>query len=254
MASANSYEDARRAAAYAKLGFTGTYFLAYRDLPELIARHVRGREALDFGCGTGRSTRFLRDLGFNVIGVDIADEMIARAREAEPDGDYRRIRDGEFSGIGKASRDLVLSVFTFDNIPTMERKVGILQGIGELLKPGGRTLLVVSSPQIYVNEWVSFSTRDFPGNREARTGDTVRIIVTDTEDRRPVEDILWTDESYHEVFGRAGLVVEEVRRPLARGDEPEEWVSETRIPPWVLYVLRRGETIAPGTDLRRLDI
>jgi SAM-dependent methyltransferase len=249
----NSYEDARRAEAYAKLGFAGTYFLAYRDLPELIARHVRGREALDFGCGTGRSTRFLRDLGFSVVGVDIADDMIGKAREADPEGDYRRIPGGHFSGIGKASRDLVLSAFTFDNIPTMERKVGIFQGMGELLKREGRILLVVSSPQIYVNEWVSFSTRDFPGNREARTGDTVRIIVTDIEDRRPVEDILWTDESYHEVFERAGLVVEEVRRPLARGDEPEKWVSETRIPPWVITVLKRGEAITPGPTPRPLD-
>jgi hypothetical protein len=74
------------------------------------------------------------------------------------------------------------------------------------------------------------------------------------EDPRPVEDILWTDESYHEVFGRAGLVVEEVRRPLARGDEPEPWISETRIPPWVLYVLKRAEATTPDPDLRGLAI
>ena len=59
----NVYEDAGRAEAYSRLEFPGTYFLAYRDLPALLGRHVGGRRALDFGCGAGRSTRFLRRLG-----------------------------------------------------------------------------------------------------------------------------------------------------------------------------------------------
>ena len=61
----NSYEDAKRAETYAKLEFPGTYYLAYRDLPGIIFDHVKGRKALDFGCGTGRSTRFLQKIGFD---------------------------------------------------------------------------------------------------------------------------------------------------------------------------------------------
>jgi hypothetical protein len=37
---------------------------------------------------------------------------------------------------------------------------------------------------------------------EARSGDVVFIIVTDHRDRRPVEDILRTDESYQSMKGR----------------------------------------------------
>ena len=36
------------------------------------------------------------------------------------------------------------------------------------------------------------------------SGDVVRIIVTDHQDRRSVEDILCTDESCREIFGGAG--------------------------------------------------
>ena len=68
----NSYEDTARADAYAGLEFPGTYYLAYRDLPRIISDNISGRRALDFGCGTGRSTRFLKQLGFTAIGVDIA--------------------------------------------------------------------------------------------------------------------------------------------------------------------------------------
>ena len=37
-------------------------------------------------------------------------------------------------------------------------------------------------PAIYVNEWASFSTRDFPENRNARDGDRVRIVMLDVPD------------------------------------------------------------------------
>ena len=47
----NVYDDAQRAEAYSKLEFPGTYYLAYRDLPAIIAEHVTGPAALDFGCG-----------------------------------------------------------------------------------------------------------------------------------------------------------------------------------------------------------
>ena len=48
----NVYSDQRRAEAYAKLEFPGTYYLAYRDLPEIISKHVTGRtRAVDFGSG-----------------------------------------------------------------------------------------------------------------------------------------------------------------------------------------------------------
>ncbi len=63
---ANCYEDGARAEAYATLEFKNTYHLAYRDIPAILGAHVRGRKSVDFGCGTGRSTRFLRQLGFEL--------------------------------------------------------------------------------------------------------------------------------------------------------------------------------------------
>ena len=234
----NIYDDAKYAEAYAKLEYPGTYYLAYRDLPEIISEHINGTRAIDFGCGTGRSTRFLRQHGFDVVGVDISEDMTKRARDRDPDGDYRLIEDGDFGQFEKNAYDLVLSAFTFDNIPTMERKVMIFHAIASLLKNEGRIVNLVSSPEIYLHEWASFSTRDFPENRSARSGDKVKIINTELEDKRPVEDVLWTDESYREVYRKAGLEIVKTYRPLAREDEQYQWVNETRIAPWVIYVLK----------------
>lgn len=236
---ANTYADPRYAEAYAKLEFPGTYFLAFRDLPAIFAAHAPGRRALDFGCGTGRSTRFLRRCGYDAVGVDVADEMLRQARRLDPGGDYRLVEEGDLAPLGDAVFDLALAAFTFDNIPGAARKVEILRAIGSRLGPRGVFVNVVSSPAIYVHEWASFSTRDFPENRSAASGDRVRIVNTAIEDRRPAEDILWTDASYRETYAAAGLALVARYEPLGREGEPFTWVSETRIAPWVIWVLKR---------------
>jgi ubiquinone/menaquinone biosynthesis C-methylase UbiE len=249
---ANCYADATRAQAYATLEFKNTYHLAYRDIPAILGEHVRGRKSLDFGCGTGRSTRFLRQLGFEVTGVDIAEDMIRKARELDPSGDYRLIQSNnvqsndvpgdDLSAFQSATYDLILAAFTFDNIAgkNNDNKRRILQDLGRLLTQDGKLVLIVSRPEIYTHEWASFSTKDFPENQLAKSGDKVRIIVTDHADPRPVEDILWTDESYRKVFEEARLRLQGKYEPLARGDEPYSWVSEQEIAPWAVYVLARA--------------
>src|SRR5208283_629464 len=235
----NCYADANRADAYATLEFANTYYLAYRDLPAILAGHVTGTRALDFGCGTGRSTRFLRTLGFDVTGVDVSEDMLRIARGVDPSGDYRLAPGDNFDELEGGTFDLMLSAFTFDNIPGA-MKVRIFCDLGKLLTTKGTIVSLVSSPEIYTNEWASFTTKDFPENASARSGDVVRIVVTDHKDGRPVEDILWSDESYRAVYREASLEVIEVLKPLARGDESYAWVSETTIAPWVIYVLRRA--------------
>ncbi len=235
----NVYEDAQRAEAYAKLEFPGTYYLAYRDLPEIIFAHVNGRKAIDFGCGAGRSTRFLKKIGFEAIGVDISEDMLKQARARDPQGDYRLIEESGIHQLRARVYDLVLSVFTFDNIPTMEKKVTLFGNLGRLLKDGGKLVSVVSSPEIYLYEWASFTTKNFPENKYAESGDKVRIIMTDVEDQRPVEDVLWSDEAYQEVYTRAGLELVQTYKPLGTEREPYKWVNEARIAPWVIYVLKK---------------
>jgi SAM-dependent methyltransferase len=237
----NVYEDDERADAYANLEFPGTYYLAYRDLPAIIREHVRGTKALDFGCGAGRSTRFLRGLGFDVVGADISPQMIERARRRDPEGEYRLVPDGDLGSLEQNGYDLVLAAFTFDNVPTVEWKVALLDSLKRMLGRDGRMVNLVSAPEIYVNEWASFSTKDFPSNRTAASGDKVFIVMRDVEDQRPVEDVLCTHEDYQGAYARAGLAQLDVHRPLARDDEPYPWVSETSISPWAIYVLGRSQ-------------
>lgn len=237
MAFSNVYDDAARAAAYSKLEFPGTYFLAYRDLPEIIRGHVAGREALDFGCGTGRSTRFLRQLGFCVVGIDISENMLALARGTDPEGNYRLAPDGDFSSLQGHHFDLVLSAFAFDNIPSMAKRAQLLRSLRDLLNENGRIVILGSTPEIYTHEWASFTTAAYPENRNAGSGDAVRIVMKDVADSRPVVDIIWFHRDYLHLFAEAGVKMLAEYRPLGRSTDPCKWVSETSIAPWMIYVL-----------------
>ena len=233
----NSWGNKVRADSYSKLEFPNTYYLAYRDLPQIIAHHIEGNNAIDFGCGTGRSSRFLKDLGFNTIGIDISSDMLAIAKKKDPGGDYKLVSNGEYLHLGKGKYDLVMSVFTFDNIPGWDNREIILKGLRDLLNTGGKMICLDSTPELYTHEWASFSTKDFPANWKAKTGDVVFDIMLDVEDKRPVEDIFWTIEDYHKLFSNAGLKVEAEYKPMGKVDEPFEWVSEMEVAPWVIFVL-----------------
>jgi len=235
----NSWDNKTRAESYSKLEFPNTYYLAYRDLPKIIKEHITGDMAVDFGCGAGRSTRFLKQLGFKVIGLDISKDMLAIAKQADPAGDYQLVTNGNYHHIGINKFDLVQSIFTFDNIPGWENRITILKGLSNLLRTSGKIICLDSSPELYTHEWASFTTKNFPENRSAKTGDIVRDIMLDVEDRRPVEDIFWTVPDYHRLFHLSGLEIEATYKPLGYENEPYSWVSETMIAPWMIFVLKK---------------
>jgi SAM-dependent methyltransferase len=234
---ANAYDDRIRAEAYAELELHGTYYLAFRDLPAIIGEHVHGVRALDFGCGAGRSTRFLRKIGFDVVGVDISERMLMLARQRDPAGEYHLLPGGDLGALAANSYDLILSAFPFDYVPTREQKVTLLTSLKRLLSRDGRIVNLVSSADLYVNEWLSFSTREFSGNQSARSGDKALVVMLDVEDRRPIEDILWTHDDYLDVYQRARLQVHRTYRPLGKPGEEFAWKTELSIPPWSIYVL-----------------
>jgi hypothetical protein len=128
--------------------------------------------------------------------------------------------------------------FAFDNIPGVEHRAEILRGLRRLLHDNGRIILLDWTLDIYVNEWASFTTRDFPENRHARSGDEVRAVMKDVDDRRPVVDLFWFHDDYLALFAASDLELIAHHAPLGRDDEPYAWVTERSISPWAIYVLK----------------
>ncbi len=118
----------------------------------------------------------------------------------------------------------------------MPRRVRLLRSLRTLLDRSGRLVLLASAPEIYTHEWVTFTTVAFPENARAASGERVRIVIREGGDDRPIDDLIWFDDDYRSSLRGAGLELLATHRPLAREDEPWEWISETRVSPWVVYV------------------
>src|SRR5439155_23420722 len=60
-----------------------------------------------------------------------------------------------------------------------------------------------------------------------------------TKPEPPVVDIIWFHEDYLKLFAASDLELVAHHTPLGRKDDPCDWLTETSIAPWVIYVLKR---------------
>lgn len=220
---------------YANLEIKDSFYLAYRDIPELIKRHAKGKKALDFGCGGGRSTRFLKKLGFEVIGVDISEDMIQQAKIRDLTGEYLQIKNAGLPF--ESSRfDLIFVSIVFMEIESKEKMIKILKEMKRVLKKDGFIVVITGTAESYTDNWASFIC-DFPENKNLKSGDKAKLIVRGTE--IVLYDYVWFEEDYSEVFEVAGLKLVEALKPLPQGDEPYKWYAEKRKPHWMIYALKK---------------
>ena len=200
----NVYADATRAEAYAQLDFPGTYFLAFRDLGEIVAP-ARRRSA-------GDRLRLRRR---PVDAVPASSRLRRRGRRHlgghgpqgprdRPGGRLPAHRAGRLRAASPREPRTSSSRRSPSTTSPRPRRSRTSCGLARLLAPAGRIVSLVSTPEIYTHEWASFSTRDFPENREAKSGDVVRIVMTDVPDRRPVEDVVCTGGDVPGALPRVG--------------------------------------------------
>lgn len=113
-----------------------------RDVMALFAERVRkqgGGPVADVGCGPGRITAHLRDLGVDAFGIDLSPRMIEAARREHPG---LRFEVGSMTHLGLADGALAALVAWYSIIHVPDEAVGaVLAGFRRVLRPGGLLLL-----------------------------------------------------------------------------------------------------------------
>lgn len=157
---------------------------------------------LDLGCGTGRVTHRLSEMGYDVIGVDPSDSMIDVATSIHPQIDFV-VGDGTDLHFQDDAFDYVLfSYYGLDYIYPEEQRIRALREIYRVLKPGG--IFVFSSH----NWWNSLPSTVYEGtsalqpllNREnvldprdryapveVKVGETLVYLSSPTKQRRQLK-------------------------------------------------------------------
>lgn len=175
------------------------------------------RLTLDVGCGEGRVTRDLRELGHRVVGVDQSASMIAAAREADPDGEYVEA-DATAMPFEDGAADLAIAFMSLMDIEDMP---GAVREAARALQPGGRFCACVTHPILDAGRW------------ESRDANAPFLLVGNYRERRRFEGTFeragmqitfrgWCHpfEAYARAFENAGLLLERIREPGDPGEDP----------------------------------
>jgi SAM-dependent methyltransferase len=135
---AEKFNDAEEVLHYSQRTFEGL------DAQErLLVEQFMGcsGRVLDIGCGAGREAFALAELGLDVVGIDVAPDMIAEAkRHAQT---FRKNIHFEVKSATTLDYPLnsfkyvLLSAGVYSHIPTRQLRIDMLRKINDLLTPDG---------------------------------------------------------------------------------------------------------------------
>lgn len=168
-----------------------------------------GAKILDLGCGRGRHSVVLNQLGYDVTGIDLSENNIRHAKQLEREGLEFYVHDMRFP-VRLNYFDYVLNLFTsFGYFDFKRDDINVLKSAGIALKPGGTFLLD------YFN-----SASISGGEKKTETKNIQGVefrISKKTEERHVVKDIYIKDANTdHEFQERVRLFSPEELEALFR--------------------------------------
>lgn len=225
------YRD--QASAYSRSEFQNTYYLGYRDIPDILKMFCQKGISLDYGCGTGRSTRFLKQLGFSSIGVDISEEMLCKAHEMDPSGVYKHIQSGKIP-YPDQSFDLVFSCFVFLTVPKYSELKEIFSEIKRVLKPGGTFVFVTGSKYLYYKKYISY---DVCPRMNLGTEEEIEVSLKDLG--VAFKNYFYSDKDYRSLIETAGLRLVQYHEPMGLESDGISWEDEKLFGPYLIYTAKK---------------
>jgi SAM-dependent methyltransferase len=175
---------------------------------------------IDLGCGTGRLCRHFAARGFECVGVDLSDEMLARAKDnlhapgvtaaARYAVRYVAANLVDLAGLPEASFDYAACLFsTLGMVRGADNRARVVANAFRLLRPGGRFVLHVHNRWFGGLGWgrvVGQAVRTLLGKPDA--GD---IAMSQAYGGAPLTLHHFTRRGAVRLLEDAGFVVKEVR-------------------------------------------
>jgi 2-polyprenyl-6-hydroxyphenyl methylase/3-demethylubiquinone-9 3-methyltransferase len=142
----------------------------------LLAHVGAGERVLDVGCAEGRFAAELAGAGADVVGVDVAEEPLRRARARHPELDLRLVEEEGRWDLQDASFDAVWAGEVIEHVADTAAWLSQVRGV---LRSGGRLLLSTPDHGLLLRLRVACSKCAFAAHFDPR-GEHLRFYVRAT--------------------------------------------------------------------------
>src|SRR3989344_2565608 len=181
---------------YAKRKTLTEWILGYKIVKELL--NPKGKKVLDYGCGGGTFTEYLRNKGAEIIGVDISKEMIKIAKkESNFPEKYHLIEKGDLSLIQNDSYDAVILTFVLCVIKNNEEIKKVLKNSYSKLKINGKLITLEPHPNAPGYQFIDVSREKHEKYYE---GMPIKVNLKDIQ------------ESFHDYWRSIGFYKMHIRK------------------------------------------
>jgi SAM-dependent methyltransferase len=172
---------------------------------------VQAKSILDLACGDGYYTRLIKQQGAaRVIGVDISDKMINRARAIEattPLGIVYQV--GDATQLGQIGQfDVVTSVSLFPYASNERTLTAMCQTMYDNLRPGGQMASITLNPQASITGQARYEQYGLrlAAAEPLQDGTTVRVTIEVVDGSIELSTYYWSRETYERILYQVGFV------------------------------------------------
>lgn len=190
-----------------------------QDFIRVLLRHLKlpaDARYFDLGCGRGRHSIFLHQLGFDVTGMDLSAESIAEAKQHEQPG--LRFFTGDMrQPLPGGPYDCILNLFTsFGYFASDEEHLTVLHQVKQALAPGGVFLMdyLNSGPlidKLPLSATIEKGDIRFDIHKQFQNGSVVKHITVHDGARHPEFEErvrLFSPQELRSLFEQAGFSIE----------------------------------------------
>jgi len=190
----------------------GKQYLLFPTLQKYLGTaKLDNASMLDVGCGNGDFYQIAEEQHFHYFGLDISEEMISRAKQEYPKGEFQVSPATHFASLYTQKFDVVVVSMLFPSLRDKESIIATLKESKRVLTKDGEILIGLPYPCF--DGYMQFGIlgrKDVAANFQGYFQSEAEFKITHqlSEGAFTFEDCHWTLGDYIECIKNAGLVID----------------------------------------------